>query len=281
MTLLSQKPRVNDLYLSDDYLRRNPTLHGEDSSYKCAKITPLIKKIFDHPNNLQKQIILLDAGGGAGKILNTVARFIQDSYGREVRKVALDMSLAALKVQVRNNLDIYKALNEDIAETSLKTKEVDIALLIDVLEHCPHPYKALRELSRISKYVILKVPIENYLVEHVNSSLGIGSTRQYMREKYGHINYYDARKLLRQVKENCGEIRFYSFINLRWEASERRGHKPSRTDYFSNIAFKISPKLQSCLLGSSMIILVNCAEDEVALPTVKSKVVLGKRDTAL
>ncbi|GAI48024.1 unnamed protein product, partial [marine sediment metagenome] len=36
--------------------------------------------------------------------------------------------------------------------------------MVDVLEHIPNPTAALKELRRISQYIIFKVPLEDCLI---------------------------------------------------------------------------------------------------------------------
>ena len=40
-----------------------------------------------------------------------------------------------LEIQEKRNPDLKKALNEDIHKTSLDSKEIDLSLMIDLLEH--------------------------------------------------------------------------------------------------------------------------------------------------
>lgn len=248
------------LYESNEYVSKNPSLHEEDSNWKCSKIFPLLKIIISDIDQEEypKKVTILDMGGGAGLILKNSSSFLSDFYNFRIRKIAADLTPLALEKQVGNNPDIYKALNEDARNLSLEKKEVDITLLIDVLEHCPSPDKVLQEIARVSKYAILKVPIETSLIDYVSTLLGRKGIRQYMHEQYGHINFYTSQTLLNQISENCGQIMYYNFINLRWEAKERRKIKPSTLDHFSNFLFSISPKLQSYLLGCSIMILVKC-----------------------
>ena len=177
---------VVNFYLTDEYVAKHPSIHEEDSPWKIIKVLPLVDLCIEKIN--KRHITLLDAGGGAGLILSAVSNHIKQRHGREVTKIAVDMSPGMLEVQRKNNPDLRKALNEDIRRTSLGDKEIDIALMIDLLEHVPDPVKALEEAKRISSFVILKVPLEDNLLLGAVNFMKRGKVRQHLIEDAGHIN---------------------------------------------------------------------------------------------
>lgn len=124
---------VKNLYLADEYIIKNPSLHEEDSPWKVSKIIPLVDRVIGYIN--KDKINLLDIGGGAGLILNAVSTYIEESYDIKVNKFTLDLSPGMLEIQEKRNPDLKKALNEDIHKTSLDSKEIDLSLMIDLLEH--------------------------------------------------------------------------------------------------------------------------------------------------
>jgi len=81
---------IKNLYATDEYIIKHPSLHAEDSPWKVSKIIPLID-IF--VNGLNKdEINLLDVGGGAGLILKAASAYIEENYKIRVNKLALDLS---------------------------------------------------------------------------------------------------------------------------------------------------------------------------------------------
>jgi ubiquinone/menaquinone biosynthesis C-methylase UbiE len=252
--------QTQNLYSTDEYIQKNPTLHEEDSNWKITKILPYVDLIFADGFKPISCLTLLDIGGGAGTIMNGVSSYINSKFKARVRKIALDLSPGMLKVQIKNNPDISKALTEDICHTSLADKEADIALMIDVLEHVPEPVKALKELKRISKYAIFKVPLESNLRANIENKLSHGRTKLSSKEKWGHINFYSTFTILQQVKEYIGEVLAYSFTN-----SSEYGlyaNKPNLKTKFSYsigmLLHGMSPKLCSLVLGDFIMILVKC-----------------------
>ena len=142
---------VKALYLRGEYLVKNPSLHQDESCWNISKVVPLVDRFIDHVIQ-NKEINLLDVGGGTGLILNAVSTYIEERYGIRVNRYALDLSPHMLEMQRKTNPDLVKALNEDIRRTSLDNKRIDLTLLIDVLEHVPNPLEALEELKRVSGF---------------------------------------------------------------------------------------------------------------------------------
>ena len=51
----------DNIYTTNEYIKKNPTLHEEDSPWKVEKIIPLVDIFLDE--NDKKEITLLDVGG--------------------------------------------------------------------------------------------------------------------------------------------------------------------------------------------------------------------------
>jgi SAM-dependent methyltransferase len=254
---------IKSLYTTKEYITKNPTLHEEDTPWKVSKIVPIVDEILNSYYIKKDEINLLDVGGGTGLILRDVSKYIEDSYGFRVRKYALDLSPDMLEVQKRHNPDV-RALNEDIRETSLANKEIDLTLLIDVLEHVPHPVKALEELRRISKMVIFKVPLEDCILSNIMNIINRGKTRKIAFETYGHINIYNFNGLKHQIETNYGRILNSYFTNLfdYGLTSDHGAHqmrmRAKAVNYVASCSFKVSPRLSSCFFGDFAMILAEC-----------------------
>lgn len=252
---------ATDLYTTDLYLEKNPSLHLEDSSLKVEKLYPLVARSVRSLNG--KEMTLLDVGGGAGMILKEVSRRIEGDFGIKVNKISLDLSPGALDVQRRTNPDLRKALNEDIRATSLKTKEVDLTLVIDVLEHVPSPDLALMEIGRVSKFVLLKLPLENNLYSNFANILTRGRYRRRIVEQMGHINYYDLKGLLGDIEKNCGRTVDWQLHNAFEEGFRSEQYEGwnirQRFPYIvGRYVYKLSPRLCSLIFTDHIGVLVDC-----------------------
>lgn len=248
-------------YLSDEYIRKNPSLHVQDSPWKVSKIIPSLDDFIHYFNY---EIKILDVGGGAGLILKDISTYIENIYDIIVSKYALDLSPGMLKIQKLNNPGIIKSLNEDICNTSLADKEIDLILLIDVLEHIPNPIIALEEMKRISRFIIFKVPLEDNLCNRIWNFGMRDKPRKYAIEKIGHIKLYNFITLKYQIKKHIGLIINYTFTNVFDYIlnSEHYNKKMSLLSKMYNLLgsfmFRISPKLCSLLFTDFIMISVKC-----------------------
>lgn len=252
------------LYLTDEYVRKHPSIHEEDSAWKVTQIIPLIDSIAE---KIGKQgINLLDVGGGAGFILKDVSSYIEQQYGLSVNKYALDLSPGMLEIQKERNPDLERVLNEDIRHTSLRTKEIDITLMIDVLEHVPNAVEALEEVKRISRFAIFKVPLEDNLHLRSLNLLRGGKVRQRKIENSGHINVYRLSTLRSEIEEHTGEILVDRFTNVfeYYRDSDYYKAKMRLRDRLLNRGatrlFKLSPRLCSMVFTDFLMVMVECAQ---------------------
>ncbi|MCJ7669192.1 MAG: class I SAM-dependent methyltransferase [Dehalococcoidia bacterium] len=253
---------VRNLYITDEYIIKNPSLHEEDSPWKVSKIIPLIDKFTECLN--KDEINLLDVGGGAGLILSAISTYMEESPGIQVNKFALDLSPGMLEIQKKRNPNLKKALNEDIRKTSLGDKEIDLTLMIDLLEHVPNPAEALEEVKRISKFAILKVPLEDNLLLRTWNFIRRGRPRQRALETVGHINIYNFGKLKYQIEKHTGEVLDSYFTNVfdHFQNSEHyKNNMKMRSKLVNFVAghvFRLSPKLCSLIFNDFVMILVKC-----------------------
>ena len=254
-----EEQRILELYSTDEYISKNPSLHEVDSPWKIDKIIPLVDEMINLCH--KKQMNLLDVGGGAGLILKEVSSYIERTYGVHVDKYALDLSPGMLKIQVKNNPDA-KALNEDIRKTSLSNKEIDLVLMIDVLEHVPNPIKALEELTRISKMAIFKVPLDNNVLSNTRSIITHGKSRKQSIESIGHINSYNFNSLRHQIETNGGRILNSYFTNVfdyflsSNHYAPKMNNKSKAVNCVASYTFKISPSSCSYLFGDFAMLLI-------------------------
>jgi SAM-dependent methyltransferase len=250
-----------NLYLTDEYILKHPSLHAEHSPWKVIKISLLLERFMRYfkQNFKAKQLNLLDIGGGTGLILSAIAREIERNYNVQVNKFALDLSPHALEIQKKTNPDLKKALNEDICKTSLKTKEMDLTLMIDVLEHIPNPVQGLKEVKRISKFVIMKVPLEDNLLYNLWNLITGGKHRQNLIETWGHINMYNYGKVKHQIEKHVGKILGFYFTNVFQHSLDKaRSTKNKLISLIASYAFRLSPEICSLIFSDYVMVLVEC-----------------------
>jgi len=232
-------------YTTGEYIEHNPTLHEEDSAWKTYKLLPFVDKFLKE--NTSRKASILDVGGGAGLILKAISEHIEKN-GRKVQQYALDLSAEMLKVQKKNN-PRAKMIQGNIKKTTFADKQFDLALMIDVLEHIPQPEEALKELQRISKYAIFKVPLESNLHDKLMNFATKGRHRKRIIESIGHINVYNYGQLKRQIEECCGRVVEAKYTNaFYYYATSLKNQFNWRNRMLHNIALamhSISPALSS------------------------------------
>ncbi|WP_273277812.1 class I SAM-dependent methyltransferase [Methanothrix soehngenii] len=256
---------IRDLYIKDEYIKKNPSLHEEDSEWKIHKIIPLVDMLIKKNYINSYEINLLDVGGGAGLILKEISNYIESFYKIRVNRYALDLSPGMLAVQGKNNPNA-QLLNEDICRTSLRNKEIDIVLMIDVIEHIPNSAKALQELGRISRFAIFKVPLEDSLISNIWNFLKQGKPRQNAIDTIGHINIYNSINLKRLIEKNGGSILNSYFTNvyeyfLKNELYAKRMNKKGKAiNIIASYIFIVSPNICSYIFTDFLMILVSYNE---------------------
>jgi SAM-dependent methyltransferase len=255
--------QATGLYLTDEYIKKNPTLHEEDSPWKIGLIEPFVDSFINRLDHKGK-INLLDVGGGAGLILSAVAAYVESKHKVSAHKFALDLSPGMLEIQKMRNPDLRRALHADIRSAPLKDKEIDLTLMIDVLEHVPAPAEALREVKRFSKFILFKVPLEDNLYYNFSDFIRRGKVRQHHIDVIGHINVYRWSTLRKQLEAHAGRVVDYRFTNVFdyfLNSPQHREEMKTRAVLLNQAAagaYKLSPRLCSLLFYDFVMALVEC-----------------------
>jgi ubiquinone/menaquinone biosynthesis C-methylase UbiE len=260
--MVSLISRNSYLSINGSYASRHPALHVEDSRWKFETLKTLLDYFNQETTN--KDVAVLDVGGGAGHILKKASEYLKQAHKRNVEKYALDICPQILEKQKLENRDLKAFFNEDICHTSLANKSIDLALIIDVLEHIVNPIQALNEIRRISNYAIFKVPLENNLYSKFYNLAKKGKPRRESIENLGHLNVYNIRKLRDCIEKNTGEIIFSKYTNvyLYYLTAKYYKNRLSALDKImylcANKLFKLSPQWPSKFLSDFIVGLVKC-----------------------
>jgi ubiquinone/menaquinone biosynthesis C-methylase UbiE len=209
-------------------------------------------------------VTVLDVGGGAGIIAREMANYIKSKFGYSTRKFALDLSPGMIEIQKNNNPDMANAVVGDIAHTPYRDKEIDVVLMIDVLEHVTDPEAVLREIARISHYLILKVPLENSLYFKLLNLFTRGKFRERIIAQIGHINVYGMGKLLSEVEKNAGSVVYAGYANAyKYLLTTKQTRVDRWFNRLGSIMYHISPALAGLIFYDFAMVVVKC-KDEVS-----------------
>jgi len=168
-----------------------------DSLMKADKIIDFLKR-----NKIVPKTII-ELGCGVGLILREIyTYFNENNYG-----VGMDISRRAI-VKAKDLNPTLNFIIADATKVPFKDLSFDLCLLVDIIEHIPDPQEILEEATRISRCVLLKVPLEyNYWRRFLNMT-GI-FTWEDSRNTVGHLhwwNYGDVKKLLKDYNILCEEL---------------------------------------------------------------------------
>jgi ubiquinone/menaquinone biosynthesis C-methylase UbiE len=181
------------LYTSGEYLKKNPTWHVGESSWKAREIRHMMLR-----NNLMPKTIC-EAGCGAGEILKLLEKNMDDEctfWGYEISPQAFELCKDRASEKLHFKLS-------DIT----KEKDVffDLLLIVDVLEHMEDYFSFLREIKPKSQYKIIQLPMDI----SVRSVLRRDLTRY--RDSYGHIHYFTKELALQTLKDLGYEVVDYFY----------------------------------------------------------------------
>jgi len=118
------------------------------------------------PETLRKEIrTIIDFGCGYGGILGAINEQIKLDSG-----IGIDFSEAAIHIAqkkfTRDNLKFVSLSSLEVEKSihvikTIAPHQVDCILLIDLLEHIPNCKTLIQQLARLTKYFIIKLPIES------------------------------------------------------------------------------------------------------------------------
>ena len=142
-----------NIYTSDQYLKKNPTYHVEDSKFKSnnfIKILKINKFNFNEVSNV------VDVGCGLGEIIKNLQlsncfNKATNFYGFDINKKVIDLA----NKNVNKNL---KFLCQDFFDFNFSATP-DLILCADVFEHIEDYIGFLKQLSCKSKFFLFNILI--------------------------------------------------------------------------------------------------------------------------
>ena len=174
---------MEDIYNDGTYIENNPDLHEGESDFKFDNFRPFLDGI----ELQEKEIKILDVGGGAGKISFLVAEYFKKK-GYEPKVTAYDLSAQMLEVQKQNNPYIVETVQASIEE--IEDREFDLTLMIDVIEHIKNYREAARRLGLVSRYIVYNIPIEINFIDLLRNVYKGGKHYPMQTKTLGHLHFF-------------------------------------------------------------------------------------------
>ncbi len=179
---------TQDLYISGEYLEKNPTWHADESPWKAKYVLHMLAN-----NHLVPQTIC-EVGCGAGEIL----KLMQESMDQDCLFWGYEISPQAFELcQSRANEKLQFKLADIRQESDIC---FDLLLIMDVLEHLEDYFSFLRELQPKSHYKIIQLPLDVSV-----RSVFRGDLIDY-RNAYGHLHYFTKDVAIEMLKDTGYEI---------------------------------------------------------------------------
>lgn len=118
------------------------------------------------PSNNIRFKKIIELGSGYGLILKDISAKLKPSI-----TIGVDNSEVILKMARKLNPNI-SFFNADVCNLKFENNSFDLVILSDIIEHMEHPEKLLKESQRISKYALMKIPLEKCL-RTINRGYGV------------------------------------------------------------------------------------------------------------
>jgi hypothetical protein len=189
--------KFEEIYLTGEYLEKNPTWHVEKSPWKSTQILKMLNR-----NPITPRTIC-EVGCGAGEILKQVLQEMDATcsfWGYEISPQAFELSKS------RENERLHFSLADITKE---EEASFDLILLMDVIEHIEDCFSFLRNLKPKSEYkmihFVLDLSVESLL--RPNALLGFRSTRGHV----GHVHYFTKNMALAMLEDLGYEVLDYFY----------------------------------------------------------------------
>ena len=197
-----------NIYLSGEYNKINPTYHVEDSFYKWNNFKKLLLKSKINYRSFKN---IVELGCGSGQILSQAKKsnfFDTNNFsGYDINPKAINLAK-----KLDNSINFY---DKDFFQEKFNTK-FDLIICSDVFEHIENNYEFLKKLIKKGNYFLFNIPLEISLLSLIRQNKVFSNSYS----SVGHLHYY-SKKTAMITLEHCK----YNIISLNY-AKNRISHFP-------------------------------------------------------
>ncbi|MBI5960299.1 MAG: methyltransferase domain-containing protein [Chloroflexi bacterium] len=229
---------MSELYLSGEYIEKNPTLHVEDSAWKTKHIVQMLQKHHLSP------MTLCEIGCGAGEIL----RLLQLQLPPETQLYGYEISRQAYELCKTRENDRLHFFCEDLLVHTIDIP-YDLVLCMDVIEHVEDYMGFVRQLRSKGTYKLFHIPLEISVQTVLRASPILKG-----RHQYGHLHYFTRDTALATLQDTGYEIVdwFYTPVNLDLAKTVKAKLAKLPRRLFSRLNFDLTTRI---LGGYSLMVL--------------------------
>ncbi|MES2413917.1 MAG: methyltransferase domain-containing protein [Pseudomonadota bacterium] len=239
---MSQISPVAARYLSNEYLRENPSWDVEDSPWKAGKVRELLAAHAIVPKSL------VDVGCGAGIVLAELQKIYEEAHfiGYDIAPDAESFWEQARRMGIELRVG-------DFLQSEVPIQ--DVLLALDVLEHLQDPFAFLSSLKGRAKHYIFHFPLDLSALSVLREAPLLN-----VRKKVGHIHYY-TRRLALALLEDCG----YRIVDARYTgaafSAPKLGWKAQIARVPRRFAFALNHDWGARLLGGETLLVLAKVDD--------------------
>lgn len=221
---------MNNIYISGEYLKKNPSYHVEDSPWKAQQILKMLSKHKLHVSTVA------EVGCGAGEILRQLQFFLPEYvnfYGFEISPQAFSLC----KLRENDRLHFYCG---DLFV--LDERPFDLLLCMDVVEHVEDYLGFLRKLWDKAAYKIFHIPLDVSVQSVLRCKPILRS-----RIQIGHLHYFTKETALLTLQDTGYEVIdwFYTSVSI----DLPKGIKAKLIKPLRMVSFRIFPDITVRVLG--------------------------------
>jgi SAM-dependent methyltransferase len=185
---------MDNIYTNQEYLRKNPTWHDEDSPWKASQIMELLAR-----NKIDVQKVA-EIGCGAGGVIKALA----DQLGAGRSFQGFDISPEAIRLAERHQRPGLDFSCEDLL---LSPERYDLLLVIDVIEHIPDYLGFTAKCQTKARYKIYHIPLDIHVSSVLRARFVVG------RRTVGHLHYFSAESALDTVNDTGHKVIDYMYTD--------------------------------------------------------------------
>jgi cyclopropane fatty-acyl-phospholipid synthase-like methyltransferase len=222
---------METIYNDGTYLDNYPSWHEEDSPWKAAQISKIIKR-----NKIDPKTIC-EIGCGAGEILNCLAI----EFGEKAMLSGYEISPQAFEICKSKQKQNLKFLLQDLLGEDDST--FDVLMAVDVFEHIEDYIGFLRKFKNKGTYKIFHIPLD-LSVQSVLRTAPILKARK----EAGHIHYFTKETALAALEDTGYKIVDYFYTNSAIELPNR-GWKANLVKLPRKIFFTMHQDFAARVLG--------------------------------